>query len=127
MQPYIVLTKILNPTARYRPEDLTWISRLLPLVQIGLWWHTAGVSTIDQAKKKSLAFGAEGATGPAATVPWALNRMIGTKFRIVRGYPGDAAEFVAMERGEIKGWAAPNMDSSCTADISRSIWSFRST
>lgn len=66
-------------------------------------WHTVGVSSIDQAKQRSLVFGAEGATGPAATVPWALNRMIGTKFRIVRGYPGDAPEFLAIQRGELDG------------------------
>jgi tripartite-type tricarboxylate transporter receptor subunit TctC len=103
LQPYIVLNKILNPTTRYRPEELTWISRLLPLIQVGFVWHTVGVGSIDQAKQRSLSFGAEGATGPAATVPWALNRMIGTKFRIVRGYPGDAPEFLAIQRGELDG------------------------
>ena len=64
VQPYVVLNKILNPTARYQPEKLNWITRLLPLNQIGFAWHTAGIKTIDQAKQKSMNIGAEGPPGP---------------------------------------------------------------
>jgi tripartite-type tricarboxylate transporter receptor subunit TctC len=34
--------------------------------------------------------------------------MIGTKFRIVRGYTDDAAEFIALEKGEIFGLGSSN-------------------
>ncbi len=108
VQPYVVLNKILTPDARYDPAKLTWISRLLPLNQIGFSWHTSGVRDIEQAKQKQIVFGSAGATGPAATVPWALNRMIGTKFRVVRGYVDDTAEFLALERGEIEGMGSAN-------------------
>ena len=36
-------------------------------------------------------------------MPWTLNRMIGTKFRVVRGYADDTSLFIAAERGEIDG------------------------
>ena len=52
VQPYIVLNKILTPAARYHPEDLTWIARLVPLNQFGFMWHRAGVSNIEQARQK---------------------------------------------------------------------------
>ena len=103
VQPYIVLNKILNPSARYHPEELTWISRLVPLNQFGFVWHTSGVASVEQVKQKQISFGAAGATGPAAMVAWTLNRMIGTKFRVVRGYADDADEFLAIERGELEG------------------------
>jgi len=47
-----------------------------------------------------------GGTGPATDPeldPRAMNRVLGTKFRIVGGYPGQAQVALAMERGEIQG------------------------
>ena len=108
VQPYVALNKILNPSARYDPEKMTWLTRLLPLNQIGFSWHTSGVTNVEQARQKVLIMGAAGATGPAATVPWALNRMIGTKFRVVRDYADDTAEFLALERGELEGMGSAN-------------------
>jgi tripartite-type tricarboxylate transporter receptor subunit TctC len=108
VRPYVVLNKLLNPASRYHPEKLTWISRLTPLRQLGFAWRNAGVSSVADVVKRQISIAAAGATGPAATVPWALNRMIGTKFRVVRGYADDTAEFIALERGEIEGMGSCN-------------------
>ena len=32
-----------------------------------------------------------------------MNRLAGTKIKVVRGYPSESAEVIAMERGEIEG------------------------
>ena len=37
------------------------------------------------------------------TTPRLLNALIGTKFRIVNGYPGTTEIILAMERGELQG------------------------
>jgi tripartite-type tricarboxylate transporter receptor subunit TctC len=65
-------------------------------------WHTAGVKTIDDAKKKEVVVGA---TGPntSAQYPQVLNTMLGTRFKIITGYPGGADVNLAMERGEVMG------------------------
>jgi hypothetical protein len=47
-----------------------------------------------------------GGSGPATDpelFPRAMNRVLGTKFRIVSGYPGQAQIALAMEREEIQG------------------------
>ena len=36
-------------------------------------------------------------------MPWALNRLIGTKFKVVRGYTSAAATGLAVERNEVNG------------------------
>src|SRR5262249_10321078 len=41
--------------------------------------------------------------GAAVMVPLALNALVGTKFRIVRGYESAAANLLAMQRGEVQG------------------------
>ncbi|MDB5534021.1 MAG: hypothetical protein JWO28_2336 [Hyphomicrobiales bacterium] len=68
-------------------------------------WHTTGVRTIDDAKKRELALGSSpGNTGTYYAL--ALNLMIGTKFKVISGYPGGNEINLAMERGEIDGRAS---------------------
>ena len=103
VQPYVVLNRITNPAAKYEPSEFTWLARLAPITALGFVLTDSGVADVDGAKAKEIILGSAGATGPAAMTPWALNRMIGTKFRIVRGYTDDTAEFLALDRHEIQG------------------------
>jgi tripartite-type tricarboxylate transporter receptor subunit TctC len=64
-------------------------------------WHTSGVRTIEDAKKKDVSIGA--AQGASSQVPLALNAIIGTRFKIVLGYNGGNEINLAMERGELAG------------------------
>ena len=48
-----------------------------------------------------------GGTGPGSrtlTFPRALNNLIGTKFKIVSGYPGGNEITMALEKGEVEGY-----------------------
>jgi tripartite-type tricarboxylate transporter receptor subunit TctC len=65
-------------------------------------WHTTGVKSIDDAKTKEVTIGA---TGPntSAQIPMTINAVLGTKFKVVRGYPGGNDINLAMERGEVGG------------------------
>ena len=51
-------------------------------------WHESGVRTIEEAKKKTLAIGATGASSPSVLYPTVANNLFGTQFRIISGYPG---------------------------------------
>jgi tripartite-type tricarboxylate transporter receptor subunit TctC len=102
-QPYIVLNKMLTPTARYEPANFSWIGRVAPVVQLGVVRTDAGVATVADLTKKKTIFGAAGSTGPSAMVPWILNRTIGTQISVVRGYENEAAYFLAMMKGEVQG------------------------
>jgi tripartite-type tricarboxylate transporter receptor subunit TctC len=73
-------------------------------------WYTSGVKTIDDAKKKQVVMGATGGS-TSSQYPKAMNALIGTKFKIILGYPGGNDINIAMERGEVDGrgsnaWAA---------------------
>jgi tripartite-type tricarboxylate transporter receptor subunit TctC len=103
VQPTVVLNKAIDPKAKYEPREFKWLGRVGEVVTVGVVWHTAPALTVEEAKKKEVIFGAAGASGYAATVPWALNALIGTKFNVVRGYKSMATEIVAMERGEVQG------------------------
>jgi len=82
-----------------------WIGRMGTQLNVGLVWHTTGVNTIDDAKKKEVIFGATSPSATSSMVPRALNQMVGTKFKIVTGYQGSVDMYLAMERGETHGMA----------------------
>jgi tripartite-type tricarboxylate transporter receptor subunit TctC len=68
-------------------------------------WHTAGVRSIDDAKKKEVLMGSTGAGSYTGLYPTLLNNLIGTKFKVVSGYKSTAEIHIAMERGEVQGRA----------------------
>jgi tripartite-type tricarboxylate transporter receptor subunit TctC len=103
VQPTVVLNKITDPKAKYEPHEFKWLGRVGEVVTVGVVWHTAPAHTVQEAMQKEVVFGAAGATGYAAQIPWALNRLVGTKFNVVRGYQSMATEILAMERGEVQG------------------------
>ena len=63
-------------------------------------WHTSGIKTIDDAKKREVTVGATGGS-TSSQYPKAMNALIGTKFKIVLGYPGGNDVNLALERGEV--------------------------
>jgi len=82
-----------------------WVGRMGTQLNVGLVWHTTGIKTIEDAKKKEVIFGATSPSATSSMVPRALNQMVGTKFKIVTGYQGSVDMYLAMERGETHGMA----------------------
>jgi tripartite-type tricarboxylate transporter receptor subunit TctC len=111
VQPSVILNKVTSPTAKYDPAAMTWIGRVAPARNVGFAVTASGATTVEAVRSHELILGAAGSTGPAAMVPWALNRMIGAKFKLVRGYTDDTATFLAVERGEVMGMGSINLAS----------------
>ena len=102
-QPYIVLNKLINPQAKYKSEDFVWLGRVAPLSQVGFVMDTAGVRTFKEVLQKEVVIGAAGGSGPGMLVPTLLDRLLGAKLKIVRGYDSDSGLYIAVERREIQG------------------------
>jgi tripartite-type tricarboxylate transporter receptor subunit TctC len=64
-------------------------------------WHTSGVRTLDDARRREVTVGATGGS-TSSQYPKAMNALLGTKFKIVLGYPGGNDINLAMERGEVE-------------------------
>jgi tripartite-type tricarboxylate transporter receptor subunit TctC len=65
-------------------------------------WHATGIKTIDDAKRREVTMGATGGS-TSSQYPKAMNALLGTKFRVILGYPGGNDINLAMERGEVDG------------------------
>ena len=70
---------------------------------IFMQWHTAKVQSLEQAKHAETSLAGTGPGSIAETVPRLLNALIGTKFKLISGYPASREAMLAMERSEVDG------------------------
>src|SRR5262245_47336299 len=64
-------------------------------------WHSSGIRTLDDAKKREVTVGATGGS-TSSQYPRAMNALLGTRFKIILGYPGGNDINLALERGEVE-------------------------
>jgi tripartite-type tricarboxylate transporter receptor subunit TctC len=103
----ILLEPLLDPSqARFDPLRFSWIGSTDNDVSTCLSWHTAAVKTMDDVMRQELIVGGTGSTAIANTFPRVLNAVLGTKFRVIPGYPGANDALLAMERGETQGFCS---------------------
>jgi tripartite-type tricarboxylate transporter receptor subunit TctC len=80
-----------------------WIGNMVVVNNILFVSAASGVRTIDDARKKVITVGATGASSPSVLYPQVSNTVLGTRFKIVSGYPGGGDINLAVERGEVDG------------------------
>jgi tripartite-type tricarboxylate transporter receptor subunit TctC len=104
-----------DSNVRFEPKELNWIGNAESSPSFCGGWHTSEVTQTKDLFDKPLIVGATGVDSSTATVPFALNALLGTKFRVITGYPGGAAMHLALERGEINGRCAWSWSSLSTS------------
>jgi tripartite-type tricarboxylate transporter receptor subunit TctC len=88
---------------RYDIGKFRWIGSMMPPAHSAMVsWHTTGVRSIDDARRRTITAGASPKGSFVYTMPALLNEYLGTKFKIVAGYQGIASVYLAMERGEVE-------------------------
>ena len=102
--PGNVVEPLLQKTsgANYDPRNLTWIGNIASLQLACFTWFSVPIKTVDQAKQSEVIVGGQNAGSGSGVLPFLMNQMLGTKFKIITGYQtGDLR--LALERGEIQG------------------------
>src|SRR6266700_3719132 len=110
LQPTFVVEKLNDRSLKFESEQFSWIGRVDASILVGIVWQSSPVQSVADAKRTPAAMAAIGAAGTAATVPWALNQLIGTRFKVVLGYDSSPAMGLAMERGEVDGNGSTSWD-----------------
>jgi tripartite-type tricarboxylate transporter receptor subunit TctC len=80
-----------------------WIGSPIEDVNVFWAWHTNPVKTIEDAKQREFVAGATGPGSPTTFYPRIMNTVLGTKFKVVSGYPGSNELDLAIEKGEVGG------------------------
>ena len=92
---------------RFKTREFHWLGAYDAIAQTLSIWHTKGVKTIDDLKTKDdLVIGSFSNTH--LTYQWAMlaKFVLDTKFKVITGYRSGNDLNLAMERGEVHGWAA---------------------
>jgi tripartite-type tricarboxylate transporter receptor subunit TctC len=110
--PSLLMYQLLGgPQARYETAKLQWIGSLDEPNNSIITWHTSGILTIDDAKARDVPVPGDGPTSSMSIYPTATNALLGTRFKIIDGYPGSASGDLAMERGEVDGRSGASLSS----------------
>lgn len=83
-------------------KALGWVGNTTSSPNLVSAWYTTGIRTIQDAMRHELIVGSPAATA-GVIYPTAMNALIGTKFKIVTGYPSGSYVNLAIERGEVGG------------------------
>jgi tripartite-type tricarboxylate transporter receptor subunit TctC len=93
----------MSPQLKANLREFNWIANVVHSNQLLVVWHTSPTKTLDDAKKRVTTVGTTGAGSASVQFPAFYNNVLGTKFKIVFGYPGGQHIDLAMERGEVEG------------------------
>jgi tripartite-type tricarboxylate transporter receptor subunit TctC len=92
-----------QPGARFDPQKISWIGTPTTETNVCIANSTANVKTYDDLLKTELIIGDTGPGTGTRSYPKALNAILGTKFKLIAGFPSSSDVFLAMERGEVDG------------------------
>ena len=100
-----------NPAAQYDAAKFTYVGRVATSNNIFMMWQSAKVQSIEDAKlHRPPSWPAPGRARSPRRSPSCSTRFLGTKFKLISGYPASTEAMLAMERGEVDGssssWAA---------------------
>jgi tripartite-type tricarboxylate transporter receptor subunit TctC len=106
--PYITLAQVLGVQAiAYDARKLNWIGRIIATTSTLFTWHSSGTKTLADLKARETLIASTGPLSQAEIDSTMLNGVVGTKFKLIRGYKGSAEAALAVERGEADGTLMP--------------------
>ena len=92
-----------NTKAQFDASKFTWIGSANNEVSICVAWAGSGITKFEDMMTKELVVGGTSSSADTDQFPKIVNGVLGTKMKVVTGYPGGNEVGLAMERGEVQG------------------------
>jgi tripartite-type tricarboxylate transporter receptor subunit TctC len=92
-----------NRNAQFDAAKFTWLGSTTNEVSVCVVWQGSGVAKFDDLYGKPMTVGGTGGGADTDVFPQILNAVLGTKMKVIAGYPGGNDVNLAMERGEVQG------------------------
>ena len=80
-----------------------WIGNMTDSPVVYATWHTSPVVDVEAAKRVESIFGSTTQNSLFSMMPLVMNRVLGTRFKVINGYPSGSAINLAIEAGEVGG------------------------
>jgi tripartite-type tricarboxylate transporter receptor subunit TctC len=100
---------------KYDARKFGWVGAPSSDSNVCLSSLSSSFKSIDDVIRREMITGTSGTS--TYDFPVVMNNVIGTKFKLVKGYGGSAALRLAMERGEIEGFCGVGYNSMRTAGL----------
>ena len=79
-----------------------WIGRIATNAEVGVTLARSGITSIETARNREISIGGTGGTASSTLAPFLLNKLAGTRFKLIAGYKSNNEVLLAMERGEVE-------------------------
>jgi len=94
-------------------KQFNWLGSIAKEIGVGVIATRAGARTVDDLRRMEIVLGSNGLETDSAMYARLFNSLLGTKLKVVVGYPGQTDYLLAMSRGEtdglfMSGWSGPN-------------------
>lgn len=120
--PFERLFHTLSPNGKnalFESPKFGWIGSATQTVFVTVTWHKSGIRTIADATKREVVLGASAPNADSFVLAMLSNNLLGTRFKVVLGYPGANEVSMAVENGEIEGEAGKDWT---TLTATRPLW-----
>jgi tripartite-type tricarboxylate transporter receptor subunit TctC len=87
----------------YDVSKFEWVGSLAKSASNCFVWHESPVKSLQDAFSREVTLSVTGADSGAARLARAYNAVLGTKFKLIAGYPGAGSSLLALERKEVDG------------------------
>jgi tripartite-type tricarboxylate transporter receptor subunit TctC len=96
---------------KFDAQKFGWIGSIDSTVTVAAAWAASGITTFDQLRTKETVVASDAPSSDSYVFSHLLNKMLGTKLKIVVGYAGTNNSYLAMEKGEVTAYMGSSYSS----------------
>ena len=97
--------------ANFDPRQLGWVGSMNSATTVGVVWGASGLTKFDDLRQKEVIVSSDQTTSDSYVFAQLMNNLLGTKLKVITGYSGTTASYLAMERGETTGYMGTSYSS----------------
>jgi tripartite-type tricarboxylate transporter receptor subunit TctC len=97
--------------ANFDPRQLGWVGSMNTATTVGVVWGASGLTKFDDLRQKEVIVSSDQTTSDSYVFAQLMNNLLGTKLKVITGYSGTTASYLAMERGETTGYMGTSYSS----------------
>jgi tripartite-type tricarboxylate transporter receptor subunit TctC len=97
----IAFDSLLGYSAGVDAGKFQWLGRVATNVEVGAAFAKTGIASVGDLRTREVSIGGTGGTASTSVIPFLLNKLAGTRFKIVNGYRSAVEVILAMQRGEM--------------------------
>jgi tripartite-type tricarboxylate transporter receptor subunit TctC len=93
---------LLGYTPDIDASAFNWLGRIASNPMAGVTFAQSRIISIETARNREISVGGSGGTSISTVAPFLLNKLAGTRFKLIAGYQSANEVMLAMERGEVE-------------------------